>query len=607
VTSNVHNNPASLRLGIDTGGTFTDIVAWDGSTLLTRKVRSTPDDPSRAILDGIAGLAAADIVHGSTVATNALLERKGARTAFLATEGFEDMLRIGRQHRKHLYDFFGAGRADLVPRGLTRGITERTLCDGSIEKAVDQDAVRHIADELRRRGVESVAVCLLHSYANPANELALQPLLEEFFVSLSHQVLPEYREYERASTTLVNAYVSPLMARYLTRLSGTLGSTRLRIMQSNGGSISSAMACRSAIHTIQSGPAGGVLGAAAVARHAGFDRVISFDMGGTSTDVSLYDGRYSFTQESEIGDFPVRVPILDIHSVGAGGGSIAHVDAGGALRVGPESAGASPGPACYGAGDRVTITDANLYLGRIDPEKFLSGRMTLDASRAARCLERFAAAQGVEPGRMAEAIIEVANSNMERAIRAVSIERGHDPREFALLSFGGAGGLHACQLAERLEISTVLVPRHAGVLSALGMLVADVVRDYSRSVLGKPVDLAFGEMEQQAAAEFAEMGVATPLCERLIDLRYRGQSYEITLPYADRAAFDDAHRRLYGYHHEGREVEAVTARLRGTSMTDKIDLAAPSPPETFSSTYVPPAWRLEEDAAGNRILRKRHA
>ncbi|HYM11623.1 MAG TPA: hydantoinase/oxoprolinase family protein [Bryobacterales bacterium] len=593
-----------MRLGVDTGGTFTDIVGWDGARVLTRKVRSTPDDPSRAILEGIAGLAAEEIVHGSTVATNALLERKGARTAFVTTKGFEDLLRIGRQNRKHLYDLLGQGRAELAPARWTFGVEERTLYDGTILQAVDPGAARSLAEELRRHRIESVAVCLLHSYANAQNELALQAELEGFSVSLSHEILPEYREFERASTTLVNAYVMPLMARYLKRLADKLAPTRLRVMQSNGGSISAEMAGRSAIHTIQSGPAGGLLGAAAVARRAGFGRIISFDMGGTSTDVSLYDGAPGFTQESEIGDFPVRVPILNIHSVGAGGGSIARIDAGGALRVGPQSAGASPGPVCYGYGEQITITDANLFLGRIDPEKFLSGRMRLDPGRAARYLERFARSAGAGAVSVARAIIDVANSNMERAIRAVSIERGYDPRDFALVSFGGAGGLHACDLAVRLEISTVLVPRHAGVLSALGMLAADCVRDYSRSVLGKPARPAFQEMERQAAAEFAGMGFPAPLCEQLIDLRYRGQSYEITMPWAARASFDAEHRRLYGYDHQGREVEGVTARLRATGVTEKIDLAAPAPPETFSSTYVPAGWRGEEDEAGNLILRK---
>jgi len=594
-------------VGIDTGGTFTDLAAWDGQRLITRKVRSTPRDPSRAILRALEALAAEEVIHGSTVATNALLERKGVRTALVATRGFEDVLRIGRQHRKHLYDLLGEGRAEMAPPKWCYGVPERTLCDGTVETPVDPEEGRRLVEWLRRRRIESVAVCLLHSYANPESERAIGEALQEFSVSLSHQVLPEYREFERASTTFINAYVTPLMARYLGRLESALPELRLRIMQSNGGQIPVELARRSAIQTIQSGPAGGVLGAAAVARAAGFERIISFDMGGTSTDVSLYDRAPGYTQESEIGDFPVRIPILDIVSVGAGGGSIAWIDAAGALRVGPQSAGAEPGPVCYGKGEQVTVTDANLCLGRIDPSKFLSGRMKLDVDRASREMETFAAARGATAPEMAQAIVDVANASMERAIRRVSVERGLDPREFALVSFGGAGGLHACDLAERLDIGTILVPRHAGVLSALGMLAADCVRDYSQAVLGRAVEPAFDQMERRALEEFREMGFAAPVCERLVDLRYRGQSYEITVPWGEREQFDLRHRRMYGYCHAGRDVESVTARLRVTALTAAIDFGAPSPPESFSSTYVAAGWAAEEDGAGNVILRRRAA
>ena len=594
-------------MGIDTGGTFTDLAAWDGQRLITRKVRSTPRDPSRAILRALEALAAEEVIHGSTVATNALLERKGVRTALVATRGFEDVLRIGRQHRKHLYDLLGEGRAEMAPPKWCYGVPERTLCDGTVETPVDPEEGRRLVEWLRRRRIESVAVCLLHSYANPESERAIGEALQEFSVSLSHQVLPEYREFERASTTFINAYVTPLMARYLGRLESALPELRLRIMQSNGGQIPVELARRSAIQTIQSGPAGGVLGAAAVARAAGFERIISFDMGGTSTDVSLYDRAPGYTQESEIGDFPVRIPILDIVSVGAGGGSIAWIDAAGALRVGPQSAGAEPGPVCYGKGEQVTVTDANLCLGRIDPSKFLSGRMKLDVDRASREMETFAAARGATAPEMAQAIVDVANASMERAIRRVSVERGLDPREFALVSFGGAGGLHACDLAERLDIGTILVPRHAGVLSALGMLAADCVRDYSQAVLGRAVEPAFDQMERRALEEFREMGFAAPVCERLVDLRYRGQSYEITVPWGEREQFDLRHRRMYGYCHAGRDVESVTARLRVTALTAAIDFGAPSPPESFSSTYVAAGWAAEEDGAGNVILRRRAA
>ncbi|HUG81323.1 MAG TPA: hydantoinase/oxoprolinase family protein [Bryobacterales bacterium] len=593
-----------IHIGVDTGGTFTDLIVWDGKRYRAIKVRSTPDDPARAILEGIGDLTPREVVHGSTVATNALLEGKGARTAFVTTEGFEDMLRIGRQNRPELYNFLAAARPQLVPPELTFGTPERMLHDGAVEKELTDADAEALARRIRDTGAESVAVCLLHSYANHAHERLLGEKLNGLFVSLSHQILPEYREYERASTTLVNAYVSPLMDRYLRRLDAELGTARLRVFQSNGGSIAARSAGRSAVHTVLSGPAGGVLGAAAVARAAGYDRIISFDMGGTSTDVSLYDGAFSYTTETKIGDFPVRVPMLDIHTVGAGGGSIAYLDAAGALRVGPRSAGARPGPVCYGDGGEITVTDANLLLGRIDPEKFLGGRMKLDLDRTRRYMKTFAAEAGVPPEDLAEAIVQVANSSMERAIRAISVERGHDPRDFALLAFGGAGPQHACELAERLEMKTVIVPHHAGVLSAVGMLAADCVRDFSQSALGCELDTVFCELEERAATEFAEEGLPAATFERQVDLRYQGQSFEITVPYEDRERFHEAHRKLYGYEHSERAVEAVTARVRAVAPLEKIDLGAETEAETFTSVYAPPGWNSRQDAARNRILSK---
>ncbi len=591
-----------MRIGVDTGGTFTDFVLWDGERIRSRKVRSTPDDPSRAIFEGLAGLEPEEVVHGSTVATNALLERKGARTAFVTTEGFEDLLLIARQNREKLYDLFAAPRPQLVPEELTFGLPERMLYDGSVERELPASAVEELAKELRRREVETVAVCLLHSYANPAHEQQVGRGLDGFLVSLSHEVLPEYREFERASTTVVNAYLTPLMARYIEGLERKLGGVPLRVFQSNAGSIPARAAARGAIQTVLSGPAGGVVGAAAVAEQAGFKRVISFDMGGTSTDVALYDGQFTYTGESTLGGFPIRVPMLDIHSVGAGGGSIAYLDSAGALRVGPHSAGARPGPICYGEGEELTVTDANLLLGRIDPDRFLGGRMQLDVDRAREFAGPFAAKLGVSVERAAEAVVDVANSNMERAIRAISVERGHDPRDFALLSFGGAGAQHACELADRLDIGTVIVPPLAGVLSAFGMLAADCVRDYSQSVLGSDADKAFGELEARAAAEFSDEGYEEVLLERSIDLRYRGQSYEITVPHSDRDRFSDYHMKLYGYDHEGREVEQVTARVKAVAKLDKINPAAPSEPEEFSSVYIPKDRRSSQDAAGNLLL-----
>ncbi len=595
-----------MRIGVDTGGTFTDFVLWDGKSIRTKKIRSTPADPSEAILAGVE--TAREIVHGSTVATNALLERRGVRTAFVSTAGFEDILAIGRQNRASLYDWFSDPPQPLAPSELCFGLPERTLHDGSIDAALPPDAVERLAADLRLAGVESVAVCLLHSYANPEHERLVGKALRQagLCVSLSHEILPEYREYERASTTAVNAYVSPPMTRYLDALDRQVGASRLRVFQSNGGSISARMAGSHAVHTVLSGPAGGVQGAAAAAKAAGFARVISFDMGGTSTDVSLYDRRPTYTTEAELGGCPIRVSMLDIHSVGAGGGSVAWIDSGGALRVGPRSAGAVPGPVCYGEGEEVTVTDANLLLGRIDPDAFLSGRMTLDVARAARYLEKFAGRAGVDAAAMAQAIVDVANSNMERAIRKISVERGHDPRDFALLSFGGAGGQHACALAERLDIRSVIVPKQAGVLSALGMLTADFSRDYSVDIPAAGAEAAFEQLESLAAAELRDEGFDEVLFERSVDLRYRGQSFEITVPWRERDDFHAAHQRLYGYARPDGRVEAVAARVQavGVSQQDAFDLAAPSDEQSFSSLYVPDGWSRREDRCGNVILRR---
>jgi N-methylhydantoinase A/oxoprolinase/acetone carboxylase beta subunit len=447
----------ALRIGVDTGGTFTDFVRLGPEGLVVHKLRSTPQDPSRAILAGIADLtpdgARAAVVHGSTVATNAVLERAGARVALVATAGFEDVLRIGRQTRPELYNFFVAPRQPLVDPALTFGVAERLDASGATLLKVDHAACARVAKAIAAAGGEIAAVCLLHAYANPAHERQVAAILRRagLAVCASSDVLPEYREYERWSTTVVNAYVTPLIDRYLGNLEKNLGGRALSIMQSNGGSISATAARAQAVRTVLSGPAAGVVGAEAVARAAGFRRIISFDMGGTSTDVSLIDHAIATTTDSRVGDFPIRLPVLDIHTVGAGGGSIAVVDAGGALRVGPQSAGADPGPVCYGKGEALTVTDANLLLGRLDPDFFLGGRMQLDASRVWRVAADLAERMGVGVPELAEGVVRVANANMERAIRVVSVERGHDPREFALLAFGGAGGMHACEIAHRLD------------------------------------------------------------------------------------------------------------------------------------------------------------
>ncbi len=561
-----------MRIGIDAGGTFTDfLVVHDDGHLESFKIRSSPADPASVILEGIrraAGPKRIDVVHGSTVATNALLERKGARTALVATRGFEDVIRIGRQNRAELYNLNPSPPHGLVWR--TFGVDERTLYDGTILKPVTEVP--------KLPPVESVAICFLHSYQNAANEqAALKALAGDYYLCASHEVSPEFREYERTSTTVLNAYVGPLMDRYLAALeAGT--KARLSIMQSNGGLIRASEARRLAVRTLLSGPAGGVVGASGVARLSGFENILGFDMGGTSTDVSLCEGRPHQTMEASIDGFPIRVPILDIHTVGAGGGSIARVDEGGLLRVGPESAGADPGPACYGKGELPTVTDAHVVLGRITPDQFLGGGMQINTGRAEAAVACIARALRLTVQDAARGILRVANANMERAIRVVSVERGHDPRRFALLAFGGCGGLHACELAEQLSMRTVLVPAYAGVLSALGMLLADRVRDYSAGLVGRSDnDAVFRKLERQAHQDLKGATL-----ERLYDMRYSGQSYELTV--TDVAGFHGEHERVYGYADRDRPVEYVAARVRAVVAVEPLPLKAP--------------WRLEPDGPG---------
>lgn len=587
-----------VRIGVDTGGTFTDFVCLRDGVLRVYKLRSTPADPSRVILEGVGKLAGEDVegldvTHGSTVATNAVLERKGARVALLTTAGFEDVLRLGRQTRAELYNFQVRRPEPLVGPELTFGVRERLAADGTVLEPLDQEGVESLIGTLREAEVESVAVCFLHSYREDRHEALVVRRLRVagFRVSASHEVLPEYREYERWATTTMNAYVAPLMARYLLRLRDGLGGGGLRVMQSNGGLISAERASEEAVQTILSGPAAGVVGAQRVGEASGFGRLITFDMGGTSTDVSLIDGAIGTTNESLVGDLPLRLPVLDIHTVGAGGGSIAWIDSGGGLRVGPRSAGAAPGPVCFGVGDELTVTDANLLLGRLHPAHFLGGRMALDVERTERVAEAFAARLGLSVARLAQGVVEIANANMERAVRVVSVQRGFDPREFALLAFGGAGGLHACELAAGLDIRTVLVPEHAGVLSALGMLLADVVRDSSASLLVEARALTaeslkgrLADLLGKARADLRREGFADDAMsfEAALAMRYRGQAFEIDVPLkiagealeeqdlqSALADFHVRHERMYGYSRPDRATEVVQLRLRATGKTDQ--------------------------------------
>lgn len=596
-----------MRIGVDSGGTFTDFAEWDGNRLRSFKVRSTPRDPAQAILSGLAGVNASEVVHGSTVATNTLLQRNGARTAFVATEGFEDLLELARQNRADLYDWTPVPARPLVAEADKHGVPERTLHDGSVLRELGRGEAAALAASLG--GVESVAVCLLHSYANPGHERRIGRALREagYTVSLSSEILPEYREYERAATTVVNAYVSPLMGRYLRSLEAGLPGARLRVFQSNGGSISASEARSQAVRTVLSGPAGGLVGAAAVAGLLGIERFVSFDMGGTSTDVALYDGAPRFTTEGEAAGLPVRTPMLDIESIGAGGGSIAYFDEGSALRVGPRSAGAEPGPVCYGTGTELTVTDANLLLGRIESGSFLEGTIRLDADRARDFASRAAARAGIGVRELAAAIVRAANAKMERAIRRVSVERGHDPRDYAMICYGGAGALHACELAESLEIPRVVVPANAGVLSAVGMLVADCVRDYSASVLREDRGPVFERLAGAARADMRRQGFEDVTLIRTLDMRYEGQSYEINVPEVRAGEFDSIHEKRYGYRHPGRGTQAVTARVQAigrTAESGRPDLSAASGEARFASIHVPDGWRRSEAAGSSTILER---
>ena len=643
-----------MRIGIDAGGTFTDfVVLQEDGRIATFKIRSNPESPAAVILEGIQRAQmpsdgpADEVVHGSTVATNALLERKGARTALIATKGFEDLLVIGRQNRPELYNLTPRVPAPLVAPDDCLGVDERLLHDGSVLRALSRQECRRMARELKRRKVQAVAISLLHSYENAVHEKLLAEALESsgLYVSVSHEVSPEFREYERTSTTVINSYVGPLMHSYLAEVERGCPHP-LFVMQSNGGLLTAGEAGRHPVRTVLSGPAGGIAGASHLAARAGFPRAITFDMGGTSTDVSLAERPFRLSSDTLLDGFPVRVPMLAIHTVGAGGGSIARTDAGGRLLVGPESAGARPGPACYGIGPAkggaATVTDAHVVLGRITADQFLGGEMHIDPARAQSAVGRVAKAMGAGVEAAAAGILRVVNSNMEHAIRVVSVERGEDPRNLPLVAFGGCGGLHACDLADALGITTVLVPRDAGVLSAFGMLLADRTRDYSAGALGaRDIEERFRELEQRAARDLPGAKIT-----RSADLRYRGQSYELTVPWDENRiakGFHAAHQRIYGYSDPQRDVEIVTIRVQAVVMVRKPRLKRSQPKDGQSAqrlvfvsgrrqsipvlsreavgvglangpalildygatTVVPAGWRYRADATGNLVIERR--
>jgi N-methylhydantoinase A len=574
--------PPLAIVAVDTGGTFTDVVAWTADTLRVHKLPSTPDDPARAVLDGLRHVLGPDVasllIHGSTVATNALLERAGARVLLVTNRGFEDVLAIGRQNRPLLYALAQQRPEPLVPADRRLGISGRIGPRGEVLQPLDPLELGRLTETVRDLAADAVAIVLLHSYAEPAHEAEVARALRslDLPVSVSSELLPEYREYERTATTVVNAYVAPLMDGYLARIEAGAAVRRVRIMGSAGGAVAIGRARRDAAQTILSGPAGGVTGARYVAARHGVDQVMTFDMGGTSTDVSLCPGAALQTREFSIAGLPVALPMLDIHTVGAGGGSMARLDAGGALRVGPESAGARPGPACYGLGGvHATVTDANAVMGRLVPHAHLQ----LDMAAAARVLASLAERMGCGTEAAAEGVIAVVNAAMEGALRVISVERGHDPSHFTLVPFGGAAGLHAVALAERLAIPRLLVPPAPGVLSAFGMLVAPVLKDTSRSVLlsgagasAEALDGHFAELQAMSLAAMEEEGepAGRVTLQRWVAARYRGQSHELTVP-ADGWAgrFHDAHEQRFGYAVRDAVVEAVTLGVQAS---------APAPP-----------------------------
>lgn len=573
-----------MRIAIDTGGTFTDIVFIRDSRLVVLKVFSTPADPGRAVMDGLRKIGPdEDVVvrHGTTVATNAMLERKGARVAFLTTKGFEDTIAIGRQARPKLYDWFQPVPECLVPKHLRFGITERVSSQGELLRAIEPDELAAVVEAISAAGVDAIAISTLFSFANTDSEVKIAAALKTLGLplSISHRILPEFREYERASTVVANAYVAPKVGSYIAALAESVcqeySRGRLEVMQSSGGIISARIAAAEPVRTMLSGPAGGVIGAFKLAKLAGFDQIIGFDMGGTSTDVCLVDASGPrISNESMVTGIPIGVPMLDIHTAGAGGGSIARFDAGGLLRVGPESAGSDPGPICFGRGTMPTVTDANLALGRLDTERFLGGSVTLDRERMMQFMEQ-AKGSLATVEEFAAGILQVIETSMEKAIRVISVEKGYDPRDFTLVAFGGGGPLHACALARALQVPRVLVPALPGALSAVGILLADTMREYSRTVMksvAADLELAFAELEKTGLAEFESEGLRGESL-RSVDLRYTGQGYELNIPYgacmAD--AFHALHKRRYGFANKIRPLEIVNVRVRLVAAGDPFE------------------------------------
>ncbi len=646
------------RVGVDSGGTFTDVCLFEDESgrVEVWKVSSTPDDPSRGIAQGVeegvaaTGAAVADIGyfgHGTTVGTNALIQHRGVKTGLITTEGFRDLLEIGRQKRPDLYDLQADKAPVLVARDLRLEVPERVRHDGTVETVLDEQALREATRALRAAGVQAVAVCFLYGFVRPEHETTARRIIaEEFpgaFACASHEVAPEFREYERMSTAVVNAYLGPVMQGYIRRLADRLGGLGLRVAphltQSNGGVIGFEQAAVLPVRTVLSGPSTGVVAAQAVGQLVGMSDLITFDMGGTSTDVALLQGgTCRLASEAVVHGYPIKAPMLDIHTVGAGGGSIAFVDSGGLLKVGPRSAGAHPGPVCYGRGnEEATVTDANVVLQTLNPTHLLGGRMAVDQALAKQTIGKLADQLGMDAMTTAQGIISVVTANMARAIRVISVQRGHDPRDYTLVAFGGAGPLHAARLARELEISRILVPRNPGILCAMGLLLTDLRADFATTrlhVLGEAalhgVGAAFTALQAQADAWFEAEAIppAERRVTRTVDMRYAGQNYELPVALPDgrvtRATLDAlaegfaaAHRRMYGFVAEGETVQLVTFRLEASGIVRKASFK-PRPEQGADAAgavigkremWLPeaggfvscPVYAREKLDAGNRI------
>jgi N-methylhydantoinase A len=646
-----------MLLGIDTGGTFTDFVYIDDQGVRIHKVLSTPEAPEKAILQGINALGVDNesllIVHGSTVATNAVLEKKGVRCCFVTNHGLADMLTIGRQARKELYNLNPKPEEPPVPSNLCLETGGRVSAQSEVIEPLSDEQIATLISKINYLEPEAVAINLLFSFLDDAAERRLEAAMPEgLFVSRSSLVLAEYKEYERGMATWLNAYVGPLVIGYLDRLRAAVKASSVSVMQSSGGTIAAEQAGKQAVRMLLSGPAGGLMAALHIGEKAGFDRLLTLDMGGTSTDVALLDGAIALTNEGQIEGYPVAVPMVDMHTIGAGGGSIASVDAGGLLCVGPASAGASPGPACYGKGGQaVTVTDANVYLARINTRYFLGGDMPLDIKATNQAMESLAADLGCEPKEAAQGVIKLANEHMARALRVISIQRGIDPRPYALMTFGGAGSLHVCALAEALGMQTAIVPVNSGVLSAFGMLAAPRSRELSRSLLGRLDDVAVEQIEhgfltlvRQGQAELMAEGVSLDdiKINYLVDLRYVGQSYTLPIQWSDSATvikdFHTMHKSRYGHDLE-LAVELVNLRVslsgempkprlveqcsrdkdgkvpvemddgmhiyqRKELMSNDVINGEALIVEKVATTYLAAGWQCQVDHIGNLVLSK---